>query len=68
MSTGKIFGVDEEMIKMFKLADFDWMDMDGAVLSRVSGMDAYEAILFGYMELATFARNSHGLLADINEA
>jgi hypothetical protein len=68
MPTGKVFGVDEDMLKMFKLADFDWMDMDGAVLSRVSGKDAYEAILYGYMELATFARNSHGLLADINEA
>jgi hypothetical protein len=68
MPVGKIFGVDEDMIKMFKLADFDWMDMDGAVLSRVSGYDAYEAIMYGYMELATFSRNSHGLLADINEA
>ena len=68
MPTGKLFGIDEEMIKMFKLADFDWMDMDGAVLSRVSGVDAYEAILYGYMELATFARNAHGLLADITEA
>lgn len=68
MPTGKIFGLDEDMLKMFKMADFDWMDMDGAVLSRVSGYDAYEAILYCYMEMGTFARNAHGVLADINEA
>lgn len=68
LPTGKIFGVDESMLKMYKLADYDWMDMDGAVLSRVSGVDAYEAILYCYMELGCLARNAHGLLADINEA
>jgi hypothetical protein len=68
MPKGKVFGVDESMLKMFKLADFDWMDLDGAVLSRVAGKDAYEAILYSYLELGTFARNSHGVLADITEA
>ena len=68
MPTGKVFGVDESMLKMYKLADYDWMDMDGAILSRVSGYDAYEAILYCYMELGCFARNAHGILADINEA
>lgn len=68
MPTGKLFGLDESMLKMLKLADFDWMDMDGAVLSRVSGVDAYEAIMYCYMELATFARNAHGRIDDITEA
>jgi hypothetical protein len=44
------------------------MDMDGAILSRVSGVDAYEAILYCYMELGMFARNAFGRLDDINEA
>ncbi len=49
-------------------ADWDWMDRDGAVLSRVSGKDAYEATLFMYHELTTDERQSHGLLADLTEA
>lgn len=68
MPTNKVFGLDESQLKVLKLADFDWMDMDGAVLSRVSGMDAYEAILYCYAELATYARNAHGVLEDITEA
>ena len=65
---GNMYGLDESTIKMFKLADYDWMDMDGAILSRVSGYDAYEAILYCYMELGTGARNSHGKLTGITEA
>jgi len=68
MPTGKIFGLDEAAIKMYKMADYDWMDEDGAILSRVSGKDAYEAVLYCYMELGTGARNAHGLLEDLNEA
>ena len=45
-----------------------WMDEDGAVLSRVSGVTAYEATLFKLHELATDERNSHGLIKDITEA
>jgi len=68
MPIGKVFGLDESMLQMYKLADFDWMDMDGAILSRVSGYDAYEAILYCYAELGCGARNAMGLLSDINEA
>jgi hypothetical protein len=68
MPTGKLFGLDESALKMFKMADYDWMDMDGSVLSRVSGYDAYEAILYCYMELGSFARNAHGRLDDLIEA
>lgn len=68
LPTGKIFGVDESSLQMFKMADFDWMDQDGAVLSRVSGYDAYEAVLYCYMELGNYVRNANGVLADITEA
>ncbi|MZQ99485.1 MAG: phage major capsid protein [Acidaminobacter sp.] len=67
LPANKVFGVDESMLKMYKLADYDWMDMDGAILSRVTGKDAYEAILYCYMELGMFARNAFGRLDDITE-
>lgn len=48
-------------------ADWSWMDEDGAMLSRVSGEDAYEAVLFKYAELGTDQRNAHGLVSDLEE-
>ena len=64
----KIFVVDEDELAIFRLADFDWMQEDGSILSRVSGVDAYEAVLYVYQELGTSMRNAHVLLSDITEA
>jgi len=66
--SGVVYGVDEAMLQMYKMADFDWMDMDGAILARVSGEDAYEAILYCYMELGMNARNAFGKLTGVTEA
>lgn len=49
-------------------SDWEWMDEDGAVLSRVSGKDAYEATLFLYAEQFTDMRNAHGKLDDLTGA
>ncbi len=64
----KIFLVDEDELAIYRLADFDWMQEDGSILSRVSGVDAYEAVLYVYQELGTSMRNAHVLLSDITEA
>ena len=63
----KIFVVDEDELQVFRLGDFDWMQEDGAILSRVSGYDAYEAVLYVYQELGTTMRNAHVLIGDITE-
>jgi len=55
-----------DSLKLFRSGDFSWMDEDGAVLSRVSGTDVYQATLFHYGDLGTIARNANGLLSDIN--
>lgn len=67
-SANKIFIVDEDELAIYRLADFDWMQEDGSILSRVSGVDAYEAVLYVYQELGTSMRNAHVLLSDITEA
>lgn len=67
-SANKLFFTDESKLKMYKLSDLEWMDDDGAILSRVSGEDAYEAVLYTYLELGCHARNAHTLLSDITEA
>lgn len=47
------------VIKMFTLSDFKFADKDGAILSRVSNQDAYEAFIRGYKNLG-FDMNPKG--------
>lgn len=63
----RIYFVVPETMKLFRSADFDWMDKDGSVFSRINGQDAYEAVLFHYGDLGCVARNGNGLLRGINE-
>ena len=43
--------LDEPSLMLFVLADFQWMDKDGSILSRVLNQDNYEATLFAYIQL-----------------
>lgn len=61
----QIFLLNTKNLVEFQMSDWDWMDKDGAILSRVSNTDAYEAVLFKYCELATDQRNAHGLIKDV---
>jgi hypothetical protein len=51
----------------FVLDDWDFMDEDGSVLSRVSNAAAYEAAMLKFHELATDKRNAHGVINDLTE-
>lgn len=64
----KMFLLNTEHLIEFQSSDWDWMDRDGAVLSRVANTDAYEATLFKYHETATDKRNAHGRIDDLTEA
>ncbi|AHF07169.1 phage major capsid protein [Desulfitobacterium metallireducens] len=66
--TGKVFFLDTDYLKVYQLSDIDWMQEDGAILSRVAGKDAYGATLYRYLELGCSARNAQTVLADITEA
>lgn len=66
------FGLNTNHLKEHKSSDWDWMDEDGSVLARsitTSGgrVDAYDATLFKYSELATDQRNAHCRINDISE-
>jgi len=63
----RIYYLSPDTLKIFRTSDFDWLDKDGAVLSRVPNTDAYEATMFHYGNLGTIARNANGLLDDISE-
>jgi hypothetical protein len=64
----RAFGLNTSQLTQYQMSDWEFMDEDGAVLSRVSGVDAYEAILFKYHELATSKRNAHCLVSDLTES
>ena len=65
---GSIFFADESQLKFYRMSDIEWMEEDGAILSRVSGKDAYQAVLFLYHELGCTMRNAQTLLSDLIEA
>lgn len=60
-----LFGLATDKLVQYVGSDWDWMDKDGAVLSRVPDEDAYEATLFKYHEVATSKRNAHFRIDDI---
>jgi hypothetical protein len=64
---GTIFYIVPEVLKIYRMSDFDWLDKDGSVLSRVSNADAYEATMFMYGDLGCTARNALAKLGDLND-
>ncbi len=64
---GAMWFVVPDSLAIFRSSDFDWMDKDGAVLSRIANVDGYEATLFHYGDLGCKARNANGGLIGLNE-
>ena len=65
---GRFYGLDESTFMIFEMSDWQWMDKDGAVLSRVSGVDAYEATLYKYMQLGCDDPRNSIVIKDLQEA
>ena len=63
---GEIYFLTTKDLALYRMSDYDWMNKDGAILSRVSGYDAYEAVLFRYAELGVRRRNSQGVITDLS--
>ena len=64
-SPNTMFFLDTSHLQIMQMNDWDWMDKDGAVLSRVSGSDAYEAVLFWYSDLVSDRPRAHSFLRDV---
>ena len=60
-----VFFIDLDHLQIMQMGDWDWMDKDGAVLSRVSGYDAYEAVLYWYADFTTDKPQAHSFLRDV---
>lgn len=66
--TGVAFGLCTRRFQFYRMSDWEFMEEDGAVLSRVANTDAYEGTLFLYAELATDGRNAHAKIGSLNAA
>lgn len=68
---GTMYFVSEKELTLFEPQDWDWMDRDGSMWQRVittsGNLDAYQATMFKYCELATTRRNAHGKLTGVTE-
>lgn len=51
VKAGKMYGLDLTDWAMYQMADWEWMDGDGAMLSRVANTPAYEATLLKYADI-----------------
>lgn len=61
----RMYFMDESTHKIYRMSDFEWMDRDGAILSRVSNKDSYEATLYAYMNLGVDNCRKNGVLVDV---
>jgi hypothetical protein len=64
---GRLYGLSTKDLFWAEASDWEWMEKDGAVLSRVSGFDKYEAVLFKYANLGTTQRNRHFVLTGVTD-
>lgn len=62
---GEMYFLTTKDLAIYRMSDWDWMDKDGAILSRITSYDAYEAVLFRYAELGCRRRNSQAVLCDL---
>lgn len=62
------YGLTKKFWAVYRMADFGWLDKDGAVLSRVSNKPVYEATLRYYAELGCTKRNAQSRINALNES
>lgn len=60
-----MFFLDTSHLFLMQMSDWGWMDKDGAVLNRISGKDAYEAVIYWYADLATDKPRAFSFLRDV---
>lgn len=61
-----MFFLNTDHLTEFMASDWEFMNEDGAILSRLENTDEYQFTLFKYAELATDQRNTHGKLTDLS--
>lgn len=72
-----MFFVNEKELKIYQAGDWSWMNRDGSNWQRVlavvgaqtvAPVDAYQSMMYKYMQLGCHRRNSQGVIKNITEA
>lgn len=67
MLPNTMYLINTKWLYLGRLADWDWMDLDGAILHRVANKAAYEGSLVEYAELLCTKPAAHGRIVGIAE-
>lgn len=57
--------LDRRFLKIYRASDYDWMEKDGSMFSRVEGYDAYTAQMYCYQNLGCSSFKNQGSLRDL---
>lgn len=60
--------LDENVLSMYEMADWNWDDEDGDVLHRNEGYATYDATLYKYCNLGTMDAGNHGAIRDLSRS
>lgn len=61
----RVYILDLRAIFLFQHGDYEWMDLDGAILNRVLNKDVYEGTLLKDMQLGSDACNKQSVVTDL---
>jgi len=64
----KMFLLDTSSFTLYQNNDGQWMNQDGAILSRVQNRHAYEAAWFRFVQLVCHAPNANAVIEDLDYA
>ena len=62
-----MYMVCEDEVALVKNTDWEWIDEQGDILTKVQGYDVFEGTMRKFWEVATKQRNAHGVIKDITE-
>ena len=64
---GKAHFVDKNHIRLFSPADWDFLSRDGLTVRWVTDVDAFQAVLFRYVNLGTDRRNTSLVMSGLTD-
>lgn len=62
---GVMYFLNRNHLVITEASDFDWGDVDGKILDKVSGKDAYTAFMYWAANLSTDRRNAHAVITEL---
>lgn len=65
---GKLFFLDESHLMVFSPGDWDFLARDGQAVKWVQNVDAFQSILYRYLQLGTDRRNVQLVMSGLTDA